>query len=137
MFHKKKPVADDASCPTLRGRASTADSSATGGKSQSNPLARRFRADAEPATVELAGPVSFDAEPEPEEDPQTRPLETNAADLRRVISCDPVTGKFYVHPGGSGPPTMLQGEPVSAPTELRRGDSVRVGGIEIHFGSRS
>jgi len=136
MFRKKKPVADDVSRPMLRGRSGTADNSAPGGKGHSNPLARRFQADAEPATTELTGPASFPPEPESEEDPQTGPLQTNAADLRRVITHDPETGKFYIHPGGPELPVTLQGEPVRAPTELRRGDSVGVGSIEIHFGFR-
>jgi len=137
MFRKKKPVADDASRPMLRGRSSAAGSSAPAGKGYSNPLARRFQSDAEPATTELTGPVSFHPEPEPGEDPQTGPLQTNAADLNRVITHDPETGKFYVHPGGPGLTVMLQGEPVRAPTELRHGDSVGVGSVEIHFGFRS
>jgi len=136
MFRRKKPSADDASRPLLRGRSSATGGGDAAGQGQGNPLARRFQPDTEPATIELAAPASVRPEPGSDADPQTKPLQTRAADLNPVISHDPETGKFYIHPGDPGLPVTLQGEPVRAPTELRRGDSVGVGSIEIHFGSR-
>ncbi len=133
MFRRKKPSADDASRPLLRGRSSATGSGDAAG--QGNPLARRFQADSEPATIELAAPAALRPEPGPDADPQTKSLQTRASDLSPVISHDPGTGKFYIHPGGPGLPVTLQGEPVQAPTELRRGDSVGCGSFEIHFGS--
>ena len=137
MFRKKKPAADAASHPALRGRSSATGGGSAGGKGHGSPLARRFQADAEPATIELSGPARFHPEPKSAEDPQTGPLHKSAADLSRVITHDTGTGKFYIHPGGPDLSVTLQGEPVRAPTELRCGDSVRVGSVEIHFGSRS
>ena len=61
------------------------------------------------------------------EDPKTAALQTDVSKLGRIISLDPDTGKFYIHPGTADLPVTLQGEPVLAPTELRRGDTIRVG----------
>jgi hypothetical protein len=97
-------------------------------------LARRFQADSEPPTVDLAGPARFPASPRGDEDPKTAPLQTDAAKLTRLLSHDPASGKFYIHPGTGDAPVLLQGEPVLAPTELRRGDTIRVGPMEIRFG---
>jgi len=130
MFRKKKSPETAAAPPVLRGRVDAASDRAVG----DNPLARRFRADAEPATIDLAGPARFPADLG-SEDPKTAALQTDVSKLGRIISLDPDTGKFYIHPGTADLPVTLQGEPVLAPTELRRGDTIRVGPTEIRFGS--
>ena len=55
------------------------------------------------------------------------------ADRLNLISCEPETGKFYVHPGASEIPVFLAGERVTATTELRRGDRIRIGEAEFEF----
>ena len=100
-----------------------------------NPLARRFRQDAEPDTVDLSQPARFPPSEEAVDDPQTADLQTDAARLGRVLSRDPGTGKLYVHPGTADLPVLLQGEPVRAPTELRAGDTLQIGPTEIHIRS--
>jgi hypothetical protein len=96
-------------------------------------LARRFQPDREPATVDLAAPARFHPPSAADDNPQTAALQTDAAKLSRVVSCDPLTGKFYVHPGGETWPVLLQGEAVRAPTELRPGDTIRIGEFEIRI----
>lgn len=115
-----------------RGRGDSGPGTKVGGPSGDNPLARRFRSDAEPATVDLADPARFH-EPPAEEDPNTAPLHTDASTLGRIISRDPATGKFYVHPGTGDCPVMLEHETVRAPTELRRGDTIQVGDAEFRL----
>ena len=100
-----------------------------------NPLARRFRQDAEPATVDLSQPARFPPSETAADDPATAELQTDATRLGRILSRDPGTGKLYVHPGTAEQPVLLQGEPVSAPTELRAGDTLRIGDTEIHIRS--
>lgn len=130
MFRKKKSPETAAARPVLRGRTDAAPDRGAG----DNPLARRFRVDAEPATIDLSGPARFPAEGSGG-DSKTAALQTDAAKLGRIISHDLETGKFYIHPGTADLPVTLQGEPVLAPTELRRGDTIRVGATEIRFGS--
>jgi len=133
MFGKKKSPDSAATAPVLRGRSEAAQERGPQRRAGDNPLARRFRADAEPATIDLGGPARFPADVE-RKDPDTTELGTDASKLARVISHDPETGKFYIHPGTADLPVALQGEPVLAPTELRRGDTIRVGSMEIRFG---
>jgi hypothetical protein len=95
-----------------------------------------LRPEREPATIDLAEPARFQAQSAAAEDPHTAAQQTDAAKLSRVVSCDPQTGKFYVHPGhpgGANSPVLLQGEPVRAPTELRPGDTIRAGDVEFRF----
>ena len=115
MFRKKKPP------QPLQG--------------ETNPLARRFRQDAEPDTIDLAQPARFPPPDEalPDPDPLTAELQTDAARLARLLSRDPGTGKLYVHPGSESEPVRLQDEPVRAPTELRAGDTIRLGTAEIQI----
>ena len=134
MFGKKKSPDSAATTPVLRGRTDAAPERGPQRRAADNPLARRFRADAEPATIDLGGPARFPAEVD-REDPETKALGTDASKLGRVISHDPETGKFYIHPGTADLPVTLQGEPVLAPTELRQGDTIRVGSMEIRFGT--
>jgi len=100
-----------------------------------NPLARRFRQDAEPDTVDLTQPARFPPSAAAADDPQTAELQIDAARLGRILSRDPGTGKLYVHPGSTDLPVLLQGEPVRAPTELRAGDTLRIGPAELHIRS--
>jgi hypothetical protein len=134
MFGKKKSPDSPANAPVLRGRTDPAPERDSQRRAADNPLARRFRADAEPATIDLGGPARFPADAD-RGDPETTELGTDASKLGRVISHDPETGKFYIHPGTADLPVTLQGEPVLAPTELRRGDTIRVGSMEIRFGA--
>lgn len=125
IFRKKKapPPSGGPSVPRGRGEP---------GAGGDNPLARRFRPDPEPATVDLAEPVRFH-EPPAGEGPSTTPLRKDPKTLGRVISRDPATGKFYVHPGPEDCPVLLERETVQAPTELRRGDTIRVGDAEFRL----
>lgn len=132
MFRRKKSsgsadVPSDERRRTPRGRASAVE----------NPLARRFQPDSEPATIDLAAPARFPSPPAADEDSHTAALQTDASKLGRVVSCDALTGKFYIHPGGEAWPVLLQGEEVRAPTELRPGDTIRVGDFEFRFGIRA
>jgi hypothetical protein len=137
MFRKKKSpesglAPSDSQRPVLRGRDAA-------GAGADNPLARRFRPEREPDTVDLTAPARFQPAPSAPEDPHTAELQTDASKLARVVSHDPQTGKFYIHPGhpgGEGGPVFLQGEPVRAPTELRPGDTIRLGDFEFRFLSR-
>ena len=108
----------------------------------SNPLARRFQADSEPDTIDLADPGRFHA-PGSQPEPETSSAETQgeqytgtaaaAKPLYEVLSVDSATGKFYVHPAGNGLTVLLGGQEVTAATELRRGDRIQVGDAEIDF----
>jgi hypothetical protein len=133
MFSKKKSSPAGNGQPVLRGRTSAKPDTGPRHKGPNNPLARRFQADSEPPTVDLVGPARFPDAPGGDEDPKTAPLQTDATKLSRLISHDPGSGKFYIHPTAEGTPVLLQGEPVRAPTELRRGDTIRVGQTEIRF----
>lgn len=137
MFRRKKSsesglVAPAERRPVLRGR----DAAAPAAGSADNPLARRFRPEREPATIDLTAPARFQLPSAADGDPHTAAPQTDLPQLARVVSRDPQTGKFYVHPGhpgGDQSPVLLQGEPVRAPTELRPGDTIRAGDVEFRF----
>jgi hypothetical protein len=133
MFRKKKSSLPDNGQPVPRSRAPAAKPSGGERERTGNPLARRFKVDSEPPTIDLTAPPRFNPALQGGEDPKTAPLPTDVAQLGRFISREPGTGKFYVHPGAEGLPVTLQGEPVVAPTELRRGDVIRIGNAEFHF----
>lgn len=99
----------------------------------SNPLARRFHPDDEPDTIDLQQPAGFNAEP------GTAGLEkkTTVPEFLSVVTLVPETGKFYVQPGQGENLLLLGDEPVVAPTELRHGDCIRVGDIELHLVRKS
>jgi hypothetical protein len=123
IFRKKTPSAvPSASQPVLRGRDSV--------ESGSNPLARRFHPDDEPDTIDLQQPAEFTAEPDTG---NMEPAETVTPDHLGVITLTPATGKFYVQPGQGGLETYLGDDLVLAPTELRRGDHVRIGDFELQL----
>jgi hypothetical protein len=135
MFRKKKSAAREDRQPAMRGRATVGQGAGIDRKGSDNPLARRFQAGSEPATVDLAASPRFPEAVENLADPKTAALQTETVKLGRVISLDPATGKYYVHPADGETPVTLQGEPVRAPTELRSGDTIRIGHLEIRFGA--
>ena len=123
MIFRRKKATDTAGGgqAVMRGRDSAENSS--------NPLARRFHPDDEPDTIDLQQPEGFNAEP------GTAGLEENRAapEYLSVVTLVPETGKFYVHPGQGDSLTYLGDEVVRAPTELRRGDRIRIGDFELHI----
>lgn len=107
------------------------------GKHGANPLARRFLVDDEPETIDLEVPDGFPG-PEQESEPETRvtaeePEEAVAPARLDILSHDAATGKFHAHPGSPDIAVLLNGEPVTAATELRRGDRIRIGDTEFEF----
>lgn len=100
----------------------------------SSPLARRLRQDDEPDTIDLAAAPGFQA-PEAIDEPDTRSADSRPLPSQQsaVITSDPETGKFYVNPGADGQEVRLCGDLVDAPTELRRGDRIRIGRFEVEF----
>ena len=137
MFRKKKSSLPDNGSPVLRGRTPQGTGAGAERSAPNNPLARRFQADSEPPTIDLSAPPGFHPAQRAADDPKTETLRTAAGPLSRLISHEPDTGKFYIHPGTENLPVTLQGEPVAAPTELRRGDVIRIGNAEFHFHSSS
>jgi hypothetical protein len=133
MFNRKKPESASSAGSSPRGRAS-ADASSAG----RNPLARRFRDGQEPDTVELAEPGRYHLPAEaPTAEPDTR--ETAADEgaagqpFLSLITLDPRTGKFHLHPGTDAHPVSLNDVTVDAPTELRRGDRLQIGAAVFEF----
>jgi len=122
IFRRKKPTATPGgSQPVMRGRESAEDNS--------NPLARRFHPEDEPDTIDLQQPAGFNAEP------GTADLEKKPGPSEHlvVVTQVPETGKLYVQPGQDDALTCLGDEPVRAPTELRPGDRIRIGDIELQL----
>jgi hypothetical protein len=132
MFRKKNPAPGAGiQNPAMRGRDDENSERAA------NALARRFQEDDEPETIDLVGAEGFPGE-ETRAEPETRvtasvPEKNPSAERRQLISCEPETGKFYVHAGTQQAPVFLAGEPVTAATELRPGDRIRVGDVEFEF----
>jgi hypothetical protein len=130
IFRKKKPSQDaPASAGTLRGRESVSPEPGT------NALAQRFMAQDEPDTIDLGGSHGF-PEPASQEEPDTRDAEHGQAlgpEGQALITLDSRNAKFYVHPGRADSPVRLNGEAVTARTELRKGDRIRVATVEFEF----
>ena len=127
IFRRKKPSAPPGdSQPVMRGRDHTENSH--------NPLARRFHPEDEPDTIDLQQPAGFSEEPGTSETVKS-PAGPAPATLEylSVVSLDPDTGKFYVQPGQGDNTVYLGEEVVRAPTELRRGDRIRVGDIDLQI----
>ena len=125
IFRRKKPSTTPGDVqPALRGRDSAENSS--------NPLARRFHPEDEPDTIDLQQPAGFSEEPGTAESAispaQSSPV---APEQLSVVTMVAETGKFYVQPGQGDRPVYLGDEAVRAPTELRWGDRVQVGDIEL------
>jgi hypothetical protein len=132
VFRKNRPGHEPENAEhAMRGRDSEP------GKRGANALARRFLVDEEPDTIDLQGPAAFHApadEPEPDtREAAARPAKAAPHGRENVLSRDPETGKFYVHPGNPECPVLLCGEPVTAPTELRKSDRIQVGDSEFEF----
>jgi len=128
IFRRNKPATDSAGkTPVLRGRDSAENSD--------NPLARRFHPEDEPDTIDLQQPAGFTDEPGTaelaEQSPGKSPVKSSADSQVGIVSMAPETGKFYVQPGSAENMIYLGDEPVLAPTELRPGDRIRVGKLEL------
>ncbi len=122
IFRRKKPTAAASGGePVMRGRDTAAEAE--------NPLARRFHPDDEPDTIDLQQPARFSEEPDTAGSAGPEVESEGLSVITRIGE----TGKFYVQPGSGDAPIMLGDEPVTAPTELRRGDRIRIGGVEIHI----
>jgi hypothetical protein len=127
IFRRKKPSTTPGDGqPALRGRDSAENSS--------NPLARRFHPEDEPDTIDLQQPAGFSEEPGTAETGVSPAQPAPAVpEYLSVVTVDPGTDKFYVQPGQGDSTVYLGDEVVRAPTELRRGDCVRVGDFELQI----
>jgi len=94
-----------------------------------NPLARRFRPEDEPDTIDLQKPASFNDEPGTADLAAQR----SKPDSLGVVTLAAGTGKLYAQPGKGEQVVYLDGEAVLAPTELRPGDRVRIGSLELQL----
>jgi len=121
IFRRKKQTVAPSGPPVMRGRGSVENSD--------NPLARRFHPEDEPDTIDLQQPASFNAEP------GTADLaaKSSTPDSLGVVTLSAGTGKLYVQPGKGDQLVYLDGEAVLAPTELRPGDRVRIGNLELQL----
>lgn len=130
IFRRNKPATPSAGkTPVLRGRDSAEHSD--------NPLARRFHPEDEPDTIDLQQPAGFTDEPGTadlaEKSSGKSSVKSTADSHVGIVSMAPDTGKFYVQPGNAENMTFLGDEPVQAPTELRPGDCIRVGKLELRL----
>jgi len=121
IFRRKKQTDVPAQTPVMRGRERVENSD--------NPLARRFHPEDEPDTIDLQQPAGFKTEPGTAELSARR----QAPESLGVITLVPATGKIYAQRGDSDSTVFLDGEPVLAPTELRPGDRVRIGNLELQL----
>jgi hypothetical protein len=121
IFRRKKQTAAPPDPPAMRGR----DSVETG----DNPLARRFHPQDEPDTIDLQQPAGFTHEPGTSDLAARRPEPESLAVITLAIE----TGKIYAQPGKDERAVYLDGETVLAPTELRAGDRVRIGNLELQL----
>jgi hypothetical protein len=127
IFWRKKPAPTPGDGQgVMRGRDSAENSS--------NPLARRFHPEDEPDTIDLQQAAGFSEEPGTAEFGKSSAWQApTTPEALSVVTVDPGTGKFYVQPGQGDSTVYLGDEAVRAPTELRRGDCVRVGDIELQI----
>jgi len=145
IFRRKKPENNSGSRSVLRGRDNADDGARPGSGPGGNPLARRFQPEGEPDTIDLEDPARFHAFSDASEDEPTTDIVGEAPDStgksrdqstdgrEKIVTQDPATGKFYLHPGAAEVTVYLGDEPVTAPTELRSGDKIRIGDAEFHF----
>jgi len=119
IFRRKKQTETPAGAPVLRGR--------DGVENSDNPLARRFRTSEEPDTIDLQHPAGFQNEP----DTSDLAAKKKAVQSLAVITLATETGKIHVQPGTGEQRVCLDGEAVLAPTELRPGDRVQIGNLEL------
>jgi hypothetical protein len=121
IFRRKKQTAAPSGPPVMRGRGNV--------ENGDNPLARRFRPEDEPDTIDLQKPASFNDEPGTADLAAQRSTPDNLG----VVTLAAGTGKLYAQPGKGEQVVYLDGEAVLAPTELRPGDRVRIGNLELQL----
>ena len=121
IFRRKKQTDAPAQTPVLRGRDRVENSD--------NPLARRFHPEDEPDTIDLQQPAGFNTEPGTADLAAKR----QATERLDIITLVPETGKIYAQRGDGDVTVFLDGEPVQAPTELRPGDRIRIGNLELQL----
>ncbi len=121
IFRRKKQTDIPAQTPAMRGRDRAENSE--------NPLARRFHPEDEPDTIDLQQPAGFNTEPGTADLSARR----QAPESLSVITLNPATGKIYAQQRGGDLTVFLDGEPVRTPTELRPGDRVRIGDLELQL----
>jgi hypothetical protein len=124
IFRRKKGTVTPVGPPVMRGRDSVEISD--------NPLARRFRPEDEPDTIDLLQPTGFNDEPGTAE----LAAKPSVVESLNVITLASETGKIYAQPGQGNQVVYLDGEAVLAPTELRPGDRVRIGNLELQLSRR-
>jgi len=135
IFRRKKSGATlNGGQRVMRGRDSVENGKLSDPGNDDNPLARRFHPDDEPDTIDLQQSTRFpDAKGETHDEPSTRDLSGASSEGLSVITYVPETAKFYIHPGEGGNQAFLDDQPVSARTELRHGDRIRIGDSELHY----
>ena len=135
VFRRKKSTSETpATMPRLRGRENGGDSPGSPGSSAENPLARRFRVDEEPDTIDLERAQGFRDAIEQEQDLTTTRIlsggNENVVPAENQPLKDPVSGFLAVISGpGLGSVSMLRygknsiGRDVSQAIALDHGDS--------------
>ena len=135
VFRRKKSTSETpATIPRLRGRENGSDSPGSPGSSAENPLARRFRVDEEPDTIDLERAQGFRDAVEQEQDLTTTRIlsggNENVVPAENQPLKDPVSGFLAVISGpGRGSVSMLRygknsiGRDVSQAIALDHGDS--------------
>ena len=121
IFRRKKQTVAPVDPPAMRGRDRV--------ENVDNPLARRFQPLDEPDTIDLQQPAGFNPEPDTADVAASRATPGSLA----VIALAADTGKIYAQPGKDDQAVYLDGEAVLAPTELRPGDRVRIGNLELQL----
>jgi len=121
IFRRRKQSEVPAITPVMRTRESV--------DKGDNPLARRFHPEDEPDTIDLAQSSGFPDEPDTSE----RKAEKSLLAGLGLITLVEETGKMYAQPGTGNDVVYLGDEPILAPTELRPGDRVRVGELELRI----
>lgn len=121
IFSRKKQTVAPASPPVMRSRDRV--------ENHDNPLARRFHPEDEPDTIDLQQPTGFNDEPGTAELANKR----TAPETIDILTFSSETGKIYAHPGRDDQQVYLDDEAILAQTELRPGDRVRVGSLELQL----
>jgi len=121
IFSRKKQTVAPASPPVMRSRDRV--------ENHDNPLARRFHPEDEPDTIDLQQPTGFNDEPGTAE----LAKKLTASETVDILTFSSETGKIYAHPGQVDQQVYLDDEAVLAPTELRPGDRLRIGKLELYL----
>lgn len=126
IFRRNKSATpSDGKTPVLRGR--------DGPENGDNPLARRFHPEDEPDTIDLQQAAGFTEEPGTSDLTAKPGSKTTPESQVGIVSMNPETGKYFVQPGFDDNVTYLGDEPVTALTELRPGDRIRTGKMELRL----